>query len=302
VDHSRRLALLKRPPIQRQRGSVRIEPAPRTKRSNGRKSDIEQACVGASLVTIAMNSAVATTAPTGAALVLDVDALWARLPAALRAQITWVQAPITEGLQKLRTATLSDDLLDEVAGTLMRPLQTLSRAYVNLMASNRDEVRAALMADLERDAQLVQDYLNDPDAADTAKWVLGFLRSFFGTVLTLVEPGHLADIDFDAMEKAMNKPDACSFLRGQVAIMGAIDGVKNDASKERVTELIDIAFLQLIDVRDQFRKLGVWLSAFPDETSEQRRRDALRYAGRLRELVTDEEWQAFDRARLGNLR
>jgi hypothetical protein len=155
---------------------------------------------------------------------------------------------------------------------------------------------------LERDAKRLEAFLQDPDSADTVAWVVGFLRSFFAAVLTLVEPAQLMEIEEGALEQAMQDPDARSFMRGQMALMAAIDGVKNDAPKEKVAELLDVGFLQLMEVRDQMRRLGVWVLSFPDASSAQRRQDAVRYASRLRELVSDDDWQAFDQARFGSLR
>ena len=62
------------------------------------------------------------------------------------------------------------------------------------------------------------------------------------------------------------------------------------------------AFLRLMRARDHFRQVGFWVSPFPEETTEQRTQDALRYAERLREVLTEDDWATFGQARLGNLR
>jgi len=84
--------------------------------------------------------------------------------------------------------------------------------------------------------------------------------------------------------------------------MAALDGVKAEAPPDKVAELLDIAFLELIAVRDHLRQHDLWISPFPEETSEERRQDTLRYAERLREVFTADDWGSFGEARLGDLR
>lgn len=67
-------------------------------------------------------------------------------------------------------------------------------------------------------------------------------------------------------------------------------------------ELIDVAFLEFMQVRDQLRREGFWLSPFPGETSDDRRKDALKYALRLREALRESDWKELDDARMGDLR
>lgn len=242
-------------------------------------------------------------APNGAALVLDVEALLAKLPASARAQVAWVKAPILDGVRRLRTEAFSDALLDEVVATTLRPLAALGRTFVELMAANRDLLRASIMEDFERDRTRLQAYVADPDAADTADWGLGFLRSFYDATLTYVEPGQLpTSYDNEELEQALENKAFRALMRGQVALMAALEGVKAEASPDKVVELLDIAFLQLVDVRDHLRQHGLWISAFPEETPEERRQGALRYAERLREVLTDDDWGSFGEARLGDLR
>jgi hypothetical protein len=240
-------------------------------------------------------------APSGAALVLDVEALLAKLPAAARAQVAWVKAPILEGVRRLQTEAFSDALLDEVVAATLRPLAALGRTFAELMAVNRDLLRASIMEDFERDRTRLQAYV-DADAADTAAWGLGFLRSFYDAVLTYVGPSQVPTLHDDEVEHAFDIKPFRTLMRGQVALMAALEGVKAEAPSSKVAELLDIAFLQLIDVRDHLRQQGLWISAFPDETSEERRQDALRYAERLREIFSDDDWGSFGEARLGDLR
>ena len=71
---------------------------------------------------------------------------------------------------------------------------------------------------------------------------------------------------------------------------------------DRCASLIDAAFMAFMAFRSSLREHGVWLSPFPNETSEERRESLLRYASRLRETLTEQDWQTLDGARMGNLR
>jgi hypothetical protein len=246
--------------------------------------------------------ALSQTAPGGAALVLDVEALLGRLPAATRAQLAWVKAPIASGLARLYTDPFSDELLNEVVEQVLRPMSSLGRAIAEVLAENPDRLRAAIVEDIERDRGKLLAYIQDADAADTAQWVFGLMRSLFDVLLSHLDPALLPmfyDADFD---QALADDKLRSLMRGQVALMAAMQGVKEQAAPDRIVDLLDIAFLQLIAIRDYLRKHGLWITAFPDETPEKRRQDTLRYAHRVRDVLTNEDWEGFDEARFRDLR
>ena len=252
------------------------------------------------LSVVTMNLAL-NAAPARAALVLDVDALLERLPAQVRANLAWTKAPIAAQLQRLQSESVADALLDEVARAIAAPLQTLGRTFLELMAANQDVLRAAVMDDIGRDQRRVQSYVDDADAVDTAEWAFGFLRSFFNATLPLLElvvPSQLEN----AIHHGLEDSRMADLLRGQIALMGAIEAVKSEAPREKVVELVEVAFLRLMRARDHFRQVGFWVSPFPEETTEQRRHDTLRYAQRLREVLTDDDWATFGQARFGDLR
>jgi len=251
-----------------------------------------------SLVT--MNLAL-NAAPARATLVLDVEALLERLPAQVRANLEWTKAPIAAELRRLQGESVTDVLLDDVTRAIAAPLQTLGRAFWELMTANHDVLRAAVMDDLAKDERRVQAYVDDADAVDTAEWAFGFLRSFFNATLPffeLVVPSELEN----AVQQGLEDSRMADLLRGQIALMGAIEAVKSEAQREKVVELVEVAFLRLMRARDHFRQVGFWVSPFPEETTEQRRQDTLRYAQRLREVLTDEDWATFGQARFGDLR
>ncbi|HEX7669759.1 MAG TPA: hypothetical protein VF395_09260, partial [Polyangiaceae bacterium] len=58
----------------------------------------------------------------------------------------------------------------------------------------------------------------------------------------------------------------------------------------------------LMEFKKAIRSHGLWLSPFPTETSDEHRESLKRYASRLRETLTAEDWKTLDDARLGDLR
>lgn len=240
-------------------------------------------------------------APARAALVVDVDALLERLPAQVRASLVWTKAPIAAQLRRLHNEAVTDALFDEVIRAIAAPLQALGRTFLDVMAANQDVLRAAVMGDMGRDQRRVQSYLDDADAVDTADWVFGFLRSFFNATLPLLELVVPSELE-NAIHSGLEDSRMADLLRGQIALMGAIEAVKVEAPRDKVVEMVEIAFLRLMRARDHFRQVGFWVSPFPEETTEQRRQDTLRYAERLREVLTDEDWANFGQARFGDLR
>lgn len=241
------------------------------------------------------------TAPARAALVIDVDALLERLPPTERARVAWAKPPIAEALGRLQVEPVAEALLDEIMRTIAVPLQTLGRTILELMHENPELLRAAVMDDFARELGRVESYVNDADAVDTARWAFGFLRSFFNAtlpLLSLVQPSELDGL----LSPSLEDSKLIGLMRGHIALMGSVEAAKSEAPRELVIELIEVAFLQLMRTRDHLRQLGVWISPFPEETTEQRRHDALRYADRLREILTADDWKNFEQARFGDLR
>jgi hypothetical protein len=239
--------------------------------------------------------------PARATLVLDVEALLERLPAQLRANLEWTKAPIAAELAKLQGEVVTDVLLDAVTRAIAAPLQTLGRAFWELMTANHDLLRAAVMDDIARDERRVRAYVSDADAIDTVEWAFGFLRSFFNATLPFFELVAPTELE-SAVQHGLEDPRMADLLRGQIALMGAIEAVKSEATQDKVIELLEVSFSRLMRARDHFRQVGFWVSPFPEETSEQRRQDTMRYAQRLREVLTDDDWATFGQARFGDLR
>jgi len=66
--------------------------------------------------------------------------------------------------------------------------------------------------------------------------------------------------------------------------------------------VLDVAFLDLNQARSTFRRLGLWLSPFPNETTKARGTRALRYAERVRRALTPDDLAAIEAARVRDLR
>jgi len=236
-----------------------------------------------------------------AVFVLDLDTLFRRLPALTKAQVAWTKPRIDVGLKRLLSEPIDDTLLDDVVRELSEPVRALSRAVIELLISNREEFRTLGMDDLRREQDRLQAFLPDGDSRDTLAWVLGFLRSFFGLCLA-IQPDQLATLDAEQIVQDSNNRELGLFMRAQVALMAAVEAARVGAQPDRCVRLIDSAFLNFMAFRTAIRSHGLWVSPFPNETSDERRESLLRYAARLRETLTDQDWQAQDAARVGDLR
>jgi hypothetical protein len=232
---------------------------------------------------------------------LDVEAVLGRLPAEVRAQVIWAKRPIQEALSRLRCGVLNDAVVEEAAMAIIKPSLSLTNALWGTV-TNRDGVRAALLEDFNRDEAQLRDYLNDEDAADTLSWLVAFGRSFFGMVFMVFSPDQLATIDPEELEKHAADPRLTPLYKSQVALMAAVECSKHGDPRERAIELLEIAFLEMMSLRDVMRQDGLWLPLFPEETPAQRREATLRYALALRDSLSDDDWAVLKDAQMGNLR
>jgi hypothetical protein len=173
------------------------------------------------------------------------------------------------------------------------------------MVSNADELRALMMQDLERGEQRLSAFLDEDDARDTLRWVMGFLRSFYGSMfvlLAMLPPGHLAQLDADALTNINEDEEGKVLMRGLVALMAAWDEAQYGEDRARARDLLDMAFLDLNAFRNAARKLGLGVSASPFETLNERRERLRHYADRLRETLSDDDIRGIEQARMQNLR
>lgn len=241
--------------------------------------------------------------------VLDVEAqeaLFERLPAQARARVTWAKRPIEDGLVRLQTQPLTDDLVAEIADGIWAPIQAIGLAGWETITKSHGESRAVLMDEIHQDEELLADFLPDEDARDTLRWVVGLLRSFFDVLfapVASVPAESLAQARAeDVARAAASAPEIQPFTRGIVALMAAVRVAKDGGDPDRAAELLNVSFLQLRDLRNMMRRHGVSLSAFPDEPVEERRQRLLEAATRLRKSFSDDDWRVLDEARMHDLR
>jgi hypothetical protein len=197
---------------------------------------------------------------------------------------------------------VTDALLDDAARAVSKPLTAVARAVWEAVAAGPEQWRAGLMEDLQRDEERLRAFLPDDDARDTLDWIGGFWRTLFDTVFAVARPAIVAQIDQESIERLTDERDFRSFIGGQVALMAAVDAAKANEGAERARDLVEVAFLELVRVRNLLRAQGLWFSAFPHETTEDRRRRIIADADRLRRAITDDDWQVVEAARMRDLR
>jgi hypothetical protein len=234
---------------------------------------------------------------------LDVDAMLQRLPAEARASVVWARKPIADALLRLRREPLTDALVSAVAESFFPPLQAVATKVWEVLAENSDALRAAIMSDFAREETMLGEFLDDADSRDTLAWIIGFLRSLYGTVFSQFPIEQWAMLAGQQQWPDVAKePRAASFVCGVVTLMAAAEEARSGTGVARARDLVDLAFLKLREFRDTLRAAGLHLSAYPFETTEQRR-DALRAsAARIRGSFSSGDWEAISAARMGSLR
>jgi hypothetical protein len=232
----------------------------------------------------------------------DLESAFRRLPASARAKITWTKPKIDAGLTRLLAEPVSDAVLDEVVSDLNSAIHAVSRTFFDWFASNPDGVRASLMADLRIQEECLRTFLPDDDSRDTLNWVLGVLRHFFTVAFAFIPPEQRPAFDDAELAQVSSEPGFRSMMRALVALMAAFDGAQRQLSSSQCAELLDAAFLNLVDFSKAARRDGLWFAPFPNETLDERRESLQRYASRLRETLTADDWTTLDDARMSNLR
>ena len=224
-----------------------------------------------------------------------------RLPAEARARVAWAKRPIENGLARLRTEPLTDDLVAQVADETWKPVASLGRAAWEIIGSDLDEWRARFVDDFKEEERQLADFVGDDDARDTLRWVLGLLQSFLGLTLAL-PPDFMTELDEPLFSALGADEEFKPYIRALIVLMGAAETRKAGGDRERARELLDVAFLELNKFRATLRRAGVFLTPFPNETVEERRHGLLDSADRLRRSLSDEDWRVLEQARMRDLR
>ncbi len=243
----------------------------------------------------------AILAESGALASLDVEAVLSRLPARTRADILWVRPVIEKLLRRLQEEPLTDELVVEVTGEALKPLQTLGLSFWQAFAPSPEAWRAEVAQALRRDGELLDQFLTDEDRLESLVWAKGLLASFFDELLRRAGQMDPAVVDEIADDEAMPEGARC-LISAQVALMAALDLAKMQRDAERAGDLIDVAFLDLVKFKEALARDGILLTAFPNETPAERAERVIRYAELARAIMTDEDMKVFDEARLRTLR
>ena len=240
------------------------------------------------------------TVGAGAVPVLDAETTLERLPAEARAQLAWARRPIEEGIHRLRTEPMTDELVATTTDRLVPAIQAIGRAAWRALATNPAELRAALMQDLQREQARLADFVQTDEARDTLSWIVSLFQWSFA--LPPLSQEQVAQVDDAAWAHATASPDLLPSWRGMVTLMAASEEAKHGTNRERARELLDVAFLELTAFRNVMRRYGVSLPVFPFETTDQRRERVAHYAAQLRSTLNDDDASTLVSARMHNLR
>jgi hypothetical protein len=233
--------------------------------------------------------------------VLDLETALASLPVEARARVAWAKKPIENGLARLRTEPLTDDLVAQVTDEMWKPFGSLWQAFGKIVGTNQDEWRARFVDDFKREEDQLAAFIEEEDSRDTLRWILGLLHSFLNLSLS-VPAEFVSQIDQETFARASAEEDFKPYIRSLFVLMAAAETRRAKGDPQRSRDLLDVAFLELSRFRATMRKLGVSLTPFPLESVEERRRGLLESADRLREALTDEDWRVLEQARMHDLR
>jgi hypothetical protein len=230
-----------------------------------------------------------------------VETVLGRLPAETRARVLWAKKPIQDGLARLRSEPLTDELIAKVADETWKPISTLGRVFWEIVGANQDEWRARFVDDFRREEQQLAAFVEHEDSRDTLRWVLGLLQSFLGQALS-VPPEFIAEIDEALVARLGADEDFKPYIRTAVALMATAETRKVGGDAQRARDLLDVAFLEINKFRATLRRQGVSLTPFPLESVEERHRGLLESAARLRQTLSEDDWRVLDQARMRDLR
>jgi hypothetical protein len=228
---------------------------------------------------------------------LNVETVLGRLPAAARARVAWAKKPIQDGLSRLRTEPVTDELVAEVADELRAPIATLGRVFSEIVAARRDESRAKFDDDFELEERQLAAFVEQEDSRDTLRWVLALLQS----VALTVSPEVITTVDENVFAKLGADEDFKPYIRTLVVLMAVAETRTVGGDPQRARDLLDVAFLEMNRFRATLRKQGVWLTPFPFESVEERHRGLLEAAARLRQALSDDDWLVLEQARMRDL-
>ncbi|MBI3200840.1 MAG: hypothetical protein HYZ29_04785 [Myxococcales bacterium] len=228
----------------------------------------------------------------------DIEAALARLPAELRAKVAWAKAPARAGLSRLESERPTNELLEEVAKVLAKPFIAVASALWKALAS-RDAWQSELESALRQDTALMNQFLADDDTRETLAWCLGFMRSLVG-LTSIVNMEVLERLQEEQLASVVEQPQFIVLMKAEAALLGTLQIARNGGDPQRTAELIDLAFMLLCEMQDGLRRDGSWLNPFVGESAEERAERTLRYARQVRDVLSEDDVEVLDAARLGH--
>ncbi len=230
----------------------------------------------------------------------DVEAALARLPATLRARVAWAQKPIEENLARLQTQPLTDDLVASAAQKMWPAIGSLQSALSKIVAENKDAWGAKVVDEIKREEVQLGTFVEDDDARDTLDWILGFLHSLFTVYMSsALQETMLPEA---AIEELSKDESFQPYVRGLVTLMGAVAVARSDGDPQRARELLNVSFLEMNRFVATLRGQGVFITPFPNDGVDERRRRFLASADRVRRSFSASDWVVLRDARLRNIR
>jgi len=233
-------------------------------------------------------SAVAEHMP---AMVIDLDRVLDRLPASARAQVMWTRPVLRDAFAKLRDEPLSDDLVNAVACTFVKPMAAVGLAVSECLSSN--ELGAIVQDSMSvMRSDLAGSEGADAETLDTVEWCLEILRGVARTFATLGGSLPSTPPSPEDMDSVADGP-VRGLVVGQMLLMAAASAARGRkesppaVSHERIGELVDRAFLALTRFVDSLRREGIVIEPFADDTTQLRAARVIRAADGVREALHD---------------
>ncbi len=137
--------------------------------------------------------------------------------------------------------------------------------------------------------------MSDEAAQDSLRWITGLNRAFVAYMrgLSRADVAKISTVSATSAAEAI-LPDP--FVRFTAVMMAAYEIERAGGDVRRARDLVDVAFIEAISIRDILRGAGIKLDPFPNETNEERHARFLRAAAHVRASMTDDDWRVMDEA------
>jgi len=212
---------------------------------------------------------------------------------------------LSDASRRLRTEPLNDDLIASVAAAVWVPHRYIVAEMMKAFAADMEAYRTIiddLIAQMTRTISAA--LAGDTDRVDTLQWIAEWSRSYQRMVPFMIrgaaEALQESLVEADTLAMFCRSPEGGVF-RAHVLIGAAEDEATAGGDRQRIGDLVDLAFLELCRGIDASREIMPWLPPFPfsGESRAERGARALRYAEAFRVNGSPEEHAAFQAAIAG---